>query len=99
MIGLTPQGLKFESRATLKEASDLLKKISELWPSLPKQNAIEIDLSALKDLDSSLIAILLECEKRAHAEARHIELISAPENLKNLAKVYDLSSWIKGMSA
>jgi phospholipid transport system transporter-binding protein len=50
--------------------------------------AVVIDASPLQQLDSSAIAVLLECRRLAQASGRGFELRAAPPKLASLAQLY-----------
>lgn len=50
------------------------------------------DLSACERFDSSLLAVLLELERRARARGRRCRFESPPDNLLKLAALYGVDS-------
>ena len=48
----------------------------------------EIDLSACREFDSSLIGVLLELSRRASATGRKVRYRNPSANLRKLAKLY-----------
>ena len=51
-----------------------------------------VDCSLLADFDSSLLAVLLSWQKALQSEGQRLTIVNAPEKLKILAGVYDVSA-------
>lgn len=51
-----------------------------------------VDCSALKDFDSTVITVLLSWQKNLQAQGQSISVEQAPEKLKVLAGVYGVSA-------
>lgn len=98
MLDLTPTGLRLHTSATLANCADLLRKGQELWAQLPQSGPIIIEFDSIARLDSSLLALLLNWQERAHAESRQLELRNAPANLQHLASLYGVDNWINGLT-
>jgi len=50
--------------------------------------AVVVDASALADFDSSALAVLLECQRRAHAAGRGFGVHQPSAKLASLARLY-----------
>ena len=78
---------------THREAPDA---VSMLCQTLRRDTAarqdspVLVDASALRQFDSSALAVLLECRRVAEAAGRVIELRHAPPKLEQLARLYGL---------
>jgi phospholipid transport system transporter-binding protein len=66
--------------ATLVQASELLRGLAG--------EATEIDAAALKDFDTSAVALLLEARRRAEARGARLVVRDAPAKLIELARLY-----------
>jgi phospholipid transport system transporter-binding protein len=72
---------------TTREARDTLRLLTQ---SLPRDGEapVTIDASGLQQLDTSAIAVLLECRRLAQAWGKTFEIKRPPEKLVALAKLY-----------
>jgi len=52
------------------------------------------DFSALRELDSTALAIILACRREAERLGKQLHCINLPENLKNLAALYGVENYI-----
>ncbi len=75
---------------TTREARDTLRMLSQ---ALPRETdaAVVVDASALEQLDTSAIAVLLECRRLAQAWGKPFELRRAPAKLAALARLYGVA--------
>lgn len=55
------------------------------------EHTLCIDCAALTQLDSTVVALLLDFTRRAQQQAKPISLINAPPSLRNLLHLYGLS--------
>ena len=58
-----------------------------------------MDASALNDFDSSALAVLLECRRRAQAAGRPFRVDGAPLKLVELARLYGVDAALPGLEA
>ena len=58
------------------------------------QGGVVVDASALKQFDSSALAVLLECRRLALAAGRDFSVWNAPARLLQLAGVYGVKNLI-----
>jgi phospholipid transport system transporter-binding protein len=70
-----------------QENALLVQKEGLLIPSELKR----IDCSALKDFDSTVLAVLIAWQKRLGSEGQTLSIEHAPEKLKVLAGVYGVA--------
>jgi phospholipid transport system transporter-binding protein len=80
-IALPPQ-------LTMTEASQVLER---LRPAVESDPAPRIDASALVTLDSSAIALLLECRRVAAAAGKPLPIDGVPPKLADLARLYGVA--------
>ena len=68
---------------------------SGLKPQMFAQ-ALEVvaDASALRQFDSSALALLLECLRHAHAAGKRFSVFSSPRRLRELAVLYGVAELI-----
>jgi phospholipid transport system transporter-binding protein len=57
------------------------------------------DASALRQFDSSALALLLECRRRAQAAGKGFSVLSAPGRLRELAVLYGVAELIPATAA
>ena len=77
--------LKLPPRLTRGEASAELARLQPLL--LASEDAV-LDASALQDLDTAAIALLLACQRQAGAAGRVLRVAGAPAKLGQLARLY-----------
>lgn len=72
---------------TLREAQDTLRMLSQ---ALQRDGgeALTLDASPLRELDSGALAVLLECKRLAQAWGKGFAVHGAPPKLLELAKLY-----------
>jgi phospholipid transport system transporter-binding protein len=56
---------------------------------------LTVDGSALKQFDSSALAVLLECQRMARAQGRAFAVQSMPERLVELARLYGVDGLLQ----
>jgi len=83
--------LTLPQKVGLSNATQVLASLSQALKAAPPQAAVELDAAALMDFDSAVLAVLLECERRARSSGRHLTLVGAPPKLAELARVYGLT--------
>jgi phospholipid transport system transporter-binding protein len=82
MLSLPATLTRYEARETLQA---LLSGIAA-----SHSDPVTVDASALKALDSSALAVLLDCRRQAHAAGKRLDVVGAPVKLVELARLYDL---------
>ncbi len=71
-----------------------------LKPQLLAQAAeVVVDAAALRQFDSSALALLLECRRQAQAAGKAFSVQSAPQRLRELALLYGVAELIPAASA
>ncbi len=68
--------------------ADARATLARLGPLLAAADAPVLDASALQQLDSSAVALLLECRRQAAARGRTLRVTGAPPKLAQLAQLY-----------
>ena len=62
-------------------------------PDLP--DALAIDLSAISEVDSSAVALLLKWRREARRLGKRLEFTNLPGNLAALAALYDVTELVQ----
>lgn len=62
--------------------------------ALVMENGIEVDFSAVTDVDTSALSLMLEWQRRAIAAECSIRFIHLPNNLVSLAALYDVTDFL-----
>lgn len=78
-------------RLTEREARQTLESLRANLAGLPAGQAVSIDAAGLQAFDSSALAVLLELRRTALASGRSFSVKSAPERLRELARLYGLA--------
>lgn len=73
--------------------NEIIPVLDRLLLDLGPMASIEVDLSGIQRLDSAGLAGLVELQRRASARGSRLYWHAIPENLRELARVYGLSSW------
>ncbi len=76
------------ARVTMNDARATL---AQLQPLLLAADAPVIDASALVDLDTAAIALLLDCRRQAQARGKQLQVVGAPAKLGQLAALYGVA--------
>jgi phospholipid transport system transporter-binding protein len=76
------------ARITMNDARATL---AQLQPLLQAADAPVIDASALVDLDTAAIALLLDCRRQAQAVGKPLQVVGAPPKLAQLATLYGVA--------
>ena len=76
-------------RLLIGDASATLARLVALLQSAV---VMDLDASALQQMDSSAVAVLLACKREAAALGRPLHLTGAPPKLKQLARLYGVES-------
>jgi phospholipid transport system transporter-binding protein len=82
-MALTPIALP--ERLTMSEARATLARLEPLLAAAAEP---VIDASALIELDTAAVALLLDCQRQAHARGRVLRVTGAPAKLSQLAQLY-----------
>lgn len=76
---------------TLAQASGVLTELRQAVRQAPREGIV-IDAGALEQLDSSCIAVLLQCRRDALARAVPLRVLNPPAKLAALLKLYGVDS-------
>lgn len=71
-------------------ASSILSKSSQF----PMSDNIEVDFSAVTDLDTSMLSLMMEWQRRAAEAGSSLHFRHLPDNLNSLAGLYGVSDFI-----
>ena len=79
--------MRLPAAATLEQAGDLLRLLDE---SLAQAEgaALRIDAGALREFDTSTLALLLEAQRRVKVQGGSLVVAGAPPKLVELASLY-----------
>ena len=58
------------------------------------KNVTTFDFSSVKELDSAALAYILACQREAKRLGKSLHCSNVPENLKNLAALYGVDTFI-----
>jgi phospholipid transport system transporter-binding protein len=86
--------LSLPATLTLQEASQTLRTVDTDADGAPE---LSVDASALQEFDSSALAVLLECRRRAQAAGKPFRVLGAPPKLIELAQLYGVDSALPGL--
>lgn len=75
------------------DARDALHMLAQAMKREPAA-VVVIDASALRQFDSSALAVLLECQRLAQASGRGFGVRGAPAKLVQLAQLYGMDQWL-----
>ena len=79
--------MKLPETATLEQARVLLEQIDAALAAAGGSTLV-IDASAMKDFDTSAVAVLLEVRRRARKAGVAVQLQGVPPKLLQLAQLY-----------
>ena len=80
--------ISLPERLTMAEARATLARLT---PLLASADEPVIDASALRELDSAAVALLLSCQREAQARGKQLRIDGAPARLGQLAQLYGVS--------
>ena len=80
--------ISLPERLTMAEARATLARLT---PLLASADEPVIDASALRELDSAAVALLLSCQRVAQARGKQLRIDGAPARLGQLAQLYGVS--------
>ncbi len=84
----TGAGLALPATLTMDEASATLARLQQ---ALAGGGAAVLDASALTELDTAALAVLLECKRRCAARGQTLAVTAAPDKLVKLAQLYGVA--------
>ncbi len=88
MADTTTLAIALPAKVTMAEARATLAMLRE---RLDGTAAPQIDASALTELDSAAVAVLLECQRLAVVGGRTLTVTGAPPKLAQLAGLYGVA--------
>jgi phospholipid transport system transporter-binding protein len=79
---------------TLSEARDIVQMFEQ---TVPRDGAdlLTVDASALQNLDSAAVAVLLECARQAKSWGKRFAVRNAPAKLTELARLYGVDDLLE----
>ena len=90
MIQIAEDRIEVSGAMTLPGASELL---TQGCAALATPEAV-FDLAAVTDVDSSAIAVIFGWLREAQKQGKTIRIVHPPEDLLNLAAVYDVAGML-----
>jgi phospholipid transport system transporter-binding protein len=81
---------------TLAEASATL---SGLLDAIAADSAPVLDATVLRTLDSSAIAVLLQCRRAALAQGKTLTIVGSPPKLEQLSQLYGVEELVGAQPA
>ena len=79
---------------TMNEARDALAMLEQALRREPEPE-VQIDASSLQQFDTAALAVLLECERLAHAWGKRLAVRHTPPKLAALAKLYGVEALVR----
>ena len=83
---------------TLRDAQATLDGLRESFATAG-EGVWRIDAAAVQQLDTSALALLLECTRIAAAGGRKLEVVNVPHRLVDLARLYGVDALLNLESA
>ena len=90
--------LSLPATLTRHEARDTLDALLS-GMSTTADDPVTVDASPLTTLDSSALAVLLDCRRHAHAAGKRLDVLGAPTKLVELARLYDVDQLVGFVTA
>ena len=84
--------MQLPSVLTLPQAHGAAKALSLDLAALPRGSTATLDASALNELDSSALAVLLHAGREARAREITLQMRGAPSKLLELAALYGVAA-------
>lgn len=80
--------MKLPTSLTLGNARDAAGELRRALEGCHPGQALQVDASALAELDSAALAVLLEGSRHARSRGLQLQLVAPPEKLRQLALLY-----------
>ena len=80
---------------TMNEARDALAMLEQALRREPDAPDILVDASSLQQFDTAAIAVLLECQRIAHAWGKGLAVLHTPAKLTALARLYGVDTLLR----
>lgn len=87
--------LKIEGSLTFANLPRILDETRDFASRSDLPDALAIDLSAISEVDSSAVALLLKWRREAKRLGKRLEFINIPGNLAALAELYDVTEFVQ----
>ena len=84
--------MKLPRTLTLPSARETTEALAAAIAGLPTGSTLEVDASALTELDTSALAVLLQARRAARARGLQWQLEGAPSKLRQLAGLYGVEA-------
>lgn len=84
--------MQLPSVLTLPQAHEAAKALGDALAALPRGSTATLDASALIELDSSALAVLLNAGREAQAREITLHMRGAPSKLLDLAALYGVGA-------
>lgn len=91
--------LKIEGALTFANLPRILDETRDFASRADLPDALAIDLSAISEVDSSAVALLLKWRREARRLGKRLEFINIPGNLAALAALYDVTELVQATAA
>jgi anti-anti-sigma factor len=92
--GARPNGsLRIEGEMTIYQAAELKQA---LLAALEQDEEVEIDLSAVSEIDTAGVQLLIAAGKTAQAKQKRLRLAEPSAAVTDVFKLFDLDGWIDG---
>ena len=88
--------MQLPAQATLEQAATLAAGLPQALAG--STGVFRVDASALQDVDSSTIALLLQAQRLAQAAGRGFEVTGLPPKLLALASLYGVDSLLSALA-
>lgn len=80
--------MQLPATATLEQAAALLEQLDAALAATASGGRLVVDAAALRDFDTSAVALLLHGMRLASVQGVGFEVAAAPEKLRELARLY-----------
>ncbi len=80
--------MQLPATLTLAQARAAWEQLAAQGLERGAESIFRVDASALREFDTSALALLLQARRQAQAEGRGFEVVGAPHKLVQLARLY-----------
>lgn len=94
-MSVAPESLKLEGALTFASLPGILGQTRDFLARTDLPQALVIDLSAISEVDSSAVALLLSWRREAQLLRKRLDFTHIPDNLKALAALYDVTDLVQ----
>ena len=92
MIERSGTGFVVRGPVTIATVNAMLERSTALFG---ESTPWELDFSAVEEVDSAAVSLLLEWLREAKRRGRELRVVNLPDNLRCLLKVYDLQEMLQ----